>query len=359
MTNNVFTASRANSLLRCMRAHYWRYEVGLTRADSSPALRFGSAWHAGLEAFNNGDNVEAAFNHAIADAQQLDGYDVAKLSALLFCYREHWQSTNGQSSPELQFRHSAGVEGWTIEGKIDCITTLPDSSVCLTESKTTSESVASDSEYWLRLRFNFQVFQYALAARELGYDLSKVVYDVVRKPSIKPKLVDDLDADGLKIVTDASLGRVFKKDGTPRQTGGEGFTVQRHRETPDEYCDRLIADVQSRPDLYFARREVPLLYDDLKEFQSTRRTLIKLIESCRDRERDFTEPSQAWPRNVAKENCRCCIYSSFCLQGITPNINQPPAGFSIQPFNPELNESTDQTTIEDSDNTDADAIAAE
>lgn len=359
--NNTFTASRASSLLRCMRAHYWRYEVGLTRTDSSPALRFGTAWHRGLEALNKGDTVSQAFYYALADcASVVDEYDVAKLSGLLFGYYEYWKNCNVATiQPELQFKHSAGIEGWTIEGKIDCIATLPDSSVCLTESKTTSESVASDSEYWLRLRFNFQVFQYALAARELGYDLPKVIYDVCRKPTIKPKLVDDVDADGCKIVNDQDGKRVFKKDGSPRQSGSEsdGYTVQRHRETPDEYCDRLVKDVQSRPDFYFARREVPLLYDDLKEFQSTRLTLIKLIESCRDRERDFDEPSQAWPRNVAKENCRCCIYQSFCLQGITPDIHHPPSGFSIQPFNPELSNdtTTDQTIIED-DNAD---VAAE
>lgn len=357
--NNIFTASRASSLLRCMRAHYWRYETGLTRDDSSPALRFGTAWHRGLEARNKGKTVDEAFAFAVADCSSLDEIEAAKLSGLLFCYYEYWRGHDMASAmlPEVKFCHPAGIEGWTIEGKMDGIGYLSDGGVGLIESKTCGESVASDSEYWLRLRFNFQVFQYALAARELGYELPKVIYDVCRKPSIKPKLVDDLDADGLKIVNDRDGKRVFKKDGSPRLTSGDGATLQRHRETADEYCDRLVKDVQSRPDWYFARREVPLLYDDLKEFQSTRRTLIKLIESCRDRERDFDDASQAWPRNVAKENCRCCIYQSFCLQGITPNLNQPPAGFSIQPFNPELHESTDSTTIEDYNN--ADTAASE
>lgn len=348
--NNTFTASRASTLLRCLRQHYWRYEVGLARDDSSPALRFGSAWHRGLEARNHGKTCDEAFTAALSDVDQLDEYDAAKLSGLLFCYYEHWNGRENIAEmwPELQFKHSAGVEGWTIEGKIDGIGTLADSSCGLVESKTTSESLSSDSEYWLRLRFNFQCFQYALAARELGYDLPKVIYDVCRKPCIKPKMVDDLDDDGQKIVNDRTGARVFKKDGSPRQTGGEGFTVLRHRETPDEYCDRLIADVQSRPDWYFARREVPLLHDDLQEFKATRRTLIRLIESCRDRERDFTDASHAWPRNVAKENCRFCIYSSFCLQNITVNVSQPPSGFSIKPFNPELHDN-DQTTIETDD----------
>ena len=36
--------------LRCPRKHFWQCEVGLRKSESSFALRFGTAWHAAMEA---------------------------------------------------------------------------------------------------------------------------------------------------------------------------------------------------------------------------------------------------------------------------------------------------------------------
>ena len=50
MHKELMTASRMNTLLSCPRKHYWRYEVGMSRVTDAAALRFGTAWHAAMEA---------------------------------------------------------------------------------------------------------------------------------------------------------------------------------------------------------------------------------------------------------------------------------------------------------------------
>jgi hypothetical protein len=50
---DLLTNSRIKTWQACPKKHYWKYEMGLSRADRerSEALHFGSVWHAGQEAY--------------------------------------------------------------------------------------------------------------------------------------------------------------------------------------------------------------------------------------------------------------------------------------------------------------------
>src|SRR5262249_7550746 len=153
------------------------------------------------------------------------------------------------------------------------------------EGKTTGDSVAPASQYWLRLRFNMQLHQYVLAARREGWEIACVIYDVLRKPSIKPRKVDDLDQNQQKIVVDANGVRQYlvagKNKRQPRQSGdkAKGWIVKSHIETPDEFGQRLYDDALARPEFYFCRREVPVLEDELQQFERQRIAIARLINS--------------------------------------------------------------------------------
>ena len=339
--NDLLTASRMNSLLYCPRSHYWSMEVGLQKEDAALALRFGSAWHAAMEARWNGLDYDAAMASAVPEGIDLDPYDCATLGGLLAGYYRHYGETEvfGKLHPEQKFEYRLeGSRSFKVVGKIDGLGILQDDRTGLIESKTTSDSVSPDSEFWLRLRFNMQVLQYVHAARTLGWDIAVAIYDVTRKPGIKPKQVVDLDEAGKKIVLDTQGQRVFKKNGEPRESGSEadGWMVSSHIETPDEYSNRLIEDIASRPDFYFARREVPIIEDELAEFVEQRLTLSRMILHMRNSEKRMSKPEQAWPRAVSENNCHFCAYAKFCLQNISVDLKHPPAGFKVQPFAPEL-----------------------
>jgi hypothetical protein len=334
------------TLLSCPRAHYWAYEVGLRRTEDedSKSLRIGSAWHRAMEKRWLGGTYEQALEAALGNDDSIPAIETATIAGLLIGYYSKWGEVEkrGRILPEKEFNFPLiGSRTFRVAGKIDCLGEI-DRITKLVESKTTGTSIDSDSDYWLRLRFNSQIFQYVLAARALGFDPAEVVYDVTRKPAIEPKLINDLDSEGLKIVVDLATGERAKlKNGDWRQSGGEGFEVKQHRESADEFGERLAKDTLDRPDFYFARREVPILEDELAAFQEQRLTLSRMILHCRSSEKQMSRPENAWPRNVSVGLCNFCQYKNFCLQNISIDIKHPPSGFAVGRFNPELSERTD------------------
>lgn len=82
----LLTASRMATLLACPRRHFWRYEFGLRRTMDADALRFGSAWHTGMEARWRGADVEGAFAAACGEKYVLDETQLATLSGMLAGY---------------------------------------------------------------------------------------------------------------------------------------------------------------------------------------------------------------------------------------------------------------------------------
>lgn len=320
--NNVLTASRMNSIARCPRAHYLQYEIGLQRESTGLALAIGSAWHRAIESrWKKDASFEEAFSDALPLNDTLDEYQAAKVSAMLEAYYEIYPITEKCEIvlTEQKFKFPlVGVKGFTVQGKLDnLIQREAGSEVELIEYKTTGDSIESNSEYWMRLRFNFQLFQYTLAARSLGYDVGKVFYDVARKAGLKPKMIDLLDKQGRKVVVDEKGDRVWiepkkkaspvtakkgkkkkpseKVEREPRQTGDKnlGYKLEQRLESPEQYRARLLKDILSRPQFYFARKEVPILENDLIEFQAHRITIAKLILYFREQASKLHKPEQA------------------------------------------------------------------
>jgi hypothetical protein len=306
-----------------------------------------------MEARWAGESYKTAIAHAIPEGTDLEEYDCAKLAALLAGYYDRYGKVerSGYLNPEVEFTYvDPDMPGsFILRGKIDNIGTMADGHVTLIESKTTGESIFPESDYWTRLKFNAQVYQYVCAGREhLGYDISKIFYDTTRKPSINPKEIVDLDENGKKIVEDANGVRQFKKNGEPVQGGdkSKGWEVRKHQETPDEYCERLYQDTKLRPDFYFCRKEVPVIDDQVESFKRHRIALAGMITHLRESEGGAERNPEAWPRHVDHDTCFFCDYKSFCLSNLTVDPNRPPEGFSIQQFNVELSPPTQTKTHE-------------
>ncbi len=357
MINNVLSASRMTCAMRCLRQHFYNCEIGLRKTTTGVALRLGSAWARAMEVRWEGADYDGALVSAIPEWVDLDEYSCATVAALLAGYYDYYGPIEemGKMHPEQQFGYELG-HGFTAEGKLDTLGTLADGRSGIIEGKTTRDSLRPDSDYWLRLSFNMQLYQYTLAARREGWDIAVVLYDVTRKPSIKPKEVNNLDSEGRKIVLDQKGQRVFLKNGEPKQGGDtkKGHSIKSHVESPDEFSDRLWRDTLARPDFYFVRREVPVIDEQLESFERQRLAIAKLILALRENERSFGSESwederdpEAWPRNVSRETCGFCQYKEFCLQNIQVTQQNIPAGFEVQPFNPELKENEPTTSEED------------
>lgn len=129
------------------------------------------------------------------------------------------------------------------------------------ERKTTSEDLDFGSVFWRRLLFDSQPSTYVRAARELGHDVQGVLYDVLKKPTLR-----------------------LKKG-----------------ETPEAFRDRIIAEQYTKePERFFARKEVVRLDHELDLADAETWAYAEQIHEARKRGR--------WPRNVDA----CFSYNSAC-----------------------------------------------
>ena len=338
----LLTASRMGSMLACPRRHYWRYECGLRREESADALRFGSAWHRAMEALSLGQSPEDAYRAGIGETRDIDELAAATLWGLLAAYVARYGTDRSVEVLHREVEFETVIDGsrtFKAAGKIDGLGRLADARLCVVEYKTTSSSLDPDSDYWLRLRADTQILMYVAAARAMGWDVATVVYDVTRKPMIRPRQVPVLDADGLKIVLDNATGaRALLANGKPRQAAGEGQTLQTDQESPEAFGHRLYQDATVNPSFYFCRREVPVLADDLKEFADLRVQVSRMILDRRAQQRkmDAGTPWRAWPRHVNGMQCPGCEFAGFCLQNSVPDLAHPPAGYQVGAQHSEL-----------------------
>lgn len=368
--SNLLTHSRRQCRKTCPRKHYYRYELGVRRAETARPLRMGSAVHVGLDLRAQGCSTDEAIVRAVRSYEEAPAWCttdeqvadwmvereiVARLLAAYFWYWERPEipddlrpvkviaSEGAFDLPIVNPETGAKTTVFRNAGKRDKILQLADGAIVVGEHKTVSEDLGADSDYWKRLELDDQISNYVITARDEGYDVRDVLFDVIRKPSMAPKLVPILDDQGLKIVLDANGQRVLRenilKNGQPGKGHGEpiqsgstekGWTLQQRRETPQEFGDRLTADIAERPDWYFARRRIPRLESDLAEFRHGLWQEQQEIQAARKNGRHY--------RNTAA--CLLmgrCEYLDVCAGGIDPA--NPPQGFQrVTNIHPELQE---------------------
>lgn len=351
----LLTHSRQAAFKECRRKHYLSYILGLRSTNDSKALRMGSAFHAAVESLGNGkplaDAVEAARSHYLYCPLAFDSYlweiERETVERLACAYEWRWASMPLKYlAVELPFHlplinpeTGKQTPSFDLAGKIDAIVELEDGRLAVKETKLLGDDIGPDSDLWRRMRIDHQISLYIHAARRLGYPCDTVLYDVARKPGIKPDAVPILDGAGAKIVLDSHGDRVKTKTNLWRQTGSkeEGYILQTRPQTPNEWGEKLTADICERPDYYFQRQEVPRLDSDLEEYQQELWEIQLAIRASQKSGHHF--------RTVSKNCVFCPYFGTACERGFDPN-GTPPEGFEfVSDRNPELKgESNDSTT---------------
>lgn len=343
----LLTHSRIQSFKTCRRQHWFAYEHGIRRRLDGRALRMGSAYHAGTEALAHGKSVAEAclVVRELYEADksmafdELDWeYERTTVETIVCCYDWRWQSSPLEYiAIEREFNlplvNPAGGTSrtFTLGGKIDGIVRLEDGRLAVLERKLLGDDISADDALWRRLRIDQQITIYYLAARQLGYEVDCVLYEVSRKPTIKPTCIPILDDAGMKIVLDADNARVLTKTGKPRQTADqtEGYRLAVRDMRPDEWSQKLSDDIVERPQFYFARREVPRLHDDLREMQDELWDISKTIRDAQLNDR--------WFRTTTKNSCSFCSAFDLCTTGFNPARDSLPEGYErVANLHPEL-----------------------
>lgn len=342
------TNSRLTCVKTCPRKHWFAYEIGLRHIDDRKPLRMGSAYHEGLDWLSKGHPLNAALADGLGVYETLPGWcktdedfyswsmERETVRRMICGYAWRWSADAPLVlASELSFdlpiiNPATGAASRTFRwrGKIDRIWSIADeeniSKIVVGETKTTSEDIEPESDYWTRLRRDHQISGYVLAAQKLGYRVDTVLYDVIKKPTIKPKQIPLLDDQGQKQVFDPAGNRIFNKsNGKPRQTASleDNWVIKTRPETTDEYGARVFSEMGADPDRWFARKEIPRLIGDLDEFQEE---LWMQAEEMRER-----RTKGRWFRNTSacKTFNSLCEYNDICD---TWKLGSPlPLGFQI------------------------------
>src|SRR3990167_3244587 len=366
MSKQLLTHSRMQSFKACRKKAYFEYEVGLRREVDAKALRMGSAGHNALDVLKKGGSIETAIDairHEYANVpdgveEREWGIEQETIECLVTGWNWRWgesleivDSEQSFALPLINPETGAATPLWDAAGKIDGIVQVDGRKLTL-EHKFISDPIDQDSDYWRRLQIDSQISLYTWAGRQIDHDVTGVFFDVIRKPTIRPEQVPILDEDGKKIVLDAAGNRVFnvvkakKKcekcegtgvlelvderefpgmqnppcpctQGAPRQTGDteKGYVLQARQMTPEEWGEKLLADIGTRPEFYFARIEIARLDDELDEMLQEMWDVQKTIREAQLKGR--------WYKTVGKDTCPWCPFFGLCtskfkFEGVAP-----------------------------------------
>jgi hypothetical protein len=325
----LLTNSSRNSFGTCHRRYYYEHVLLRRPAVDAEALRFGNLVHQALEqyllAFDVGQNARlakaVAAIYARAPENLADEYQVASAIAMIYGYDARWGSTPMEvAAVEQEFQFplinpdtNGTSRTWLLAGKIDGIAELPGSDgswkLSILEHKTTSEDISPESDYWTLLAIDGQVSAYFPGSRSLGYAVEELVYDVLKKPELRPRQVPILDAEGLKQIVDAECVRVRNltgaKDWRQSPDAAKGYTMLVRLETPEEFGKRIHLEVTGNVEKYFARKTVVRLDADLAEYMGDMWAVGREIADAKVVGR--------WPRNP--RSCKVfstCPYFDVC-----------------------------------------------
>lgn len=311
----LITHSKIQCFKTCQRKCYFQYVRRIRPLKQAKPLYIGSIVHEILDQYKAGLSMDEAIDMVLTayPEEESNRFDLAMITALMKGYEWRWQSwplTCVVSEAEFTLPLLNPITGRKSQtfmraGKVDGITVLPNSRLALLEHKTSSEDISVSSLYWKRLRIDGQISNYWTGAQGLGYPIETILYDVIRKPDLKPLLATPLDK------------RKYKKDGTL-------YANQREQdETPLDYANRIMTDIEQRPDYYYARRDIPRLPEDIEEYQYELWQTCQMLHDCTKHQR--------WPRNDrACVGFGTCSYFDLCTAGFGPQSDYLPEGFYIE-----------------------------
>ncbi|GEM_PF-2197636 len=269
-----------------------------------------------------GEDKEAyarALNAPWADALlalEADPFVRAKALAVLIGYAKCYAGRFGAAQIEgveeefsfpLVNPETGGLSrSFDVAGKIDLL--LGEAGLHkVLEHKTTTDSLDASSDYWDRWIMDTQTSQYFISRKAKGIEPDTIVCDAIRRPMLQATWVPVLDENGLKIVLDNDSRRVRTKDGKRwKQSKTEPGEIIFQREmTPEEYFHKILADVESRPEYYFAQREVGRRDSEILEYMQDAWALSQEIL--------YRRRYSLWPRNPqACSQLGGCDYFALC-----------------------------------------------
>lgn len=270
---------------------------------------------------------------------------LAKVRGLMVGYHHRWKTQEWQTLAVEQEYHLPIInpetgrrsQTFTQAGKQDALAAWTDGRIYQVEHKTTSSDIADpNATYWRQLDIDAQVSAYVLANWQQGMKLDGTLYDVIRKPTIKPGKVKQ--GEKRMKCKDKTTGQMRFLTEQEKQEGNfgsiheiyfqgtyYGFDVQEplskairagEIETPELFEYRLAHDCLENPEKYYARKQVPRLDSELLEYASELWDVAKTIHEARKHDRHYRNSSACMSYG------RPCEYLPLCSGHDTTESDQ-------------------------------------
>lgn len=267
---------------------------------------------------------------------------IAKVHALMAGYDAHWRGQDWRSVldgiekqlvvPLINPVTGAASRTYQFAAKLDGIVAY-EGNPYLREGKTTSQEIADPAApFWRQLAIDSQVSSYMLVRWLRGEKLKGTLYDVVRKPTIRPKAIPKKSKEGIGDQAEMLHGTYYGMmhclpiDSLPEN------------ETPSLYSLRLQRDCIDNPDRYYQRRVINRLDSEVAEYAQELWELATVIREARNR--------QACYRNsvACVQYSTPCQYLSLCSGADTPDSDN----WQSRPVHAELDGDLGQETLTNS-----------
>lgn len=318
----ILSVTSANRYRSCPRAYYFANVQKRIPRYIDENRRFGTLLHVGLEAWwrayaddhsdrgtgRSGSVPLDAALEAMRSSKTPDPYDLARAEVLMRGYDARWSDEplevvyldSQTAGVEVEFEGdlrnpaTSGVSRtFRRGGRIDAIVRRPDGRVYVMEHKSSSEDISKGSEYYQRLLLDLQCSAYMLGARDLGLDPAGVIYDVVRKPDLRPLMATPVEQRKYTKATAKEPSRLYSNQ-------------RDHSETPEEHGQRLAAAIAEAPHKFYQRHDVTRSEQNLRESAwSLWGTSLQIRDSM---------AANVWPQHdkSCKQYGRLCDYFSVC-----------------------------------------------
>lgn len=293
----IWSSSAVKTWRTCKRQFFWFYIMGLSPNKPAPALEVGTLTHDILELFYEGNHTIEELNNEAQERAELivdkfddhaEFFDNDELQKAMLSV----QTAPGMIAGYLSFYKQDLVDftkrkaesfyhldmgEYDFTGKMDMVMSLRGSKSkgsVLFETKTAG---MVNELYFQRLALDTQLRCYWMACQELGFQPTKVIYNVIKKCKLRRK----------------------------------------SNETWPEFTQRIIADYDNDPAKYFIRQEFVIEDDEIEalqqELDDVHWEYMSLIESGAD----VADP-RTWGINDQSCNAyfRLCDYHELCTTGL-------------------------------------------
>lgn len=339
---NILSNSAIACYRTCARQFEYRYVKKRRPRRAAEALRFGTLFHCGLNAWwitigDAGDKFAAAVHamRAHAEKSEADPFDLVKAEELILGYSAAWGDEGYETIavervfevPLINPETGKASTRYRVSGALDALARRA-GKVYHVEHKTTSDDISPGADYWRMVSaLDGQVSTYQEALRSLGIE-AETLYDVVRKVDLKPFLETPKENKRFtkgktkkcpfctKKGCPPGIHRVSSADEPELLCDGNGTVVVElprldarqhdHDETPEEFRERVRAHIAENAGRYYARGPVVRLERDAAEHA---RDVWQTAATIR-----LSENSGSFPRNpgACRRFHRLCEYFEVC-----------------------------------------------